>query len=310
MSAFPSNARGRAVRSLGYVALALSSPFVWAPACARGTASVAGVAAESFAGPFDGFDGEPNTGIADAEPGAQTSSDPGAVGADGEGACGAASDDAYGDAVDSGPAEDVADAAETDGSASANGAEEPDGGATDPGATLPAVGDLLITEIMFDPAGPVPESQWFEVYNTTASPLLLGGLTIEDGWADTETIASSPPVVAPAYTYVLLARDEQAAIAAGISAASIVYAYGTGLSPDDGIELASDFTGDLSLWNGATELADVPYGTWGLDSEGQSIELGTLETFAENDPDAWCLAELPWGSGTDDGTPGLPNDCP
>ncbi len=173
----------------------------------------------------------------------------------------------------------------------------------------PAVGDLLVTEVMFEPSGTEPDSEWFEIYNLASSPRLLSGLTIEDGYQDTHVIASSPPVVVPAQAYVLLVRDMAAATAALVPAAAIVYEYGTGLSQDEGIELDDGATSDLSLWNGSTLLVDVPYGSWDAAYPGQSIELAASGS-SPTDPASWCLAENPWANGSDDGTPGAPSDCP
>jgi hypothetical protein len=173
---------------------------------------------------------------------------------------------------------------------------------------LPMPGDLVITEIMFQPSGPEPESEWFEVYNQTSSPVLLSGLTIQDGYLDTQVIASSPVVVAQPGEYLLLVRSISGAQEAQLPSASILYAYGTGVPDDAGIELDAGPFGELTLLNGQTVLADVPYGQWGVSAPGQSIELGTSAT-TQSDPSGWCLAENPWAPGSDDGTPGAPSDC-
>jgi hypothetical protein len=66
----------------------------------------------------------------------------------------------------------------------------------------------------------------------------------------------------------------------------------------------------VSLWNGGTELTNVPYGGWGLDSNGHAIELKPL-AYAGSDTKAnWCQAQNPWTTGSDDGTPGAASDCP
>jgi hypothetical protein len=171
-----------------------------------------------------------------------------------------------------------------------------------------SVGDLAITEVMVSPSGPEPQSEWFEVYNLTGAPLVLSGITIEDGYGDTELIASSPSVVLAPYAYGLLVRDRAGATQSLLPVSAIAYAYGTGVAPDEGIELdAADF-GELSLWNGDTLLVDVPYGQWNASSLGQSIELATPQSAAD-DPSQWCFAESPWANGSDDGTPGSRTDC-
>ncbi len=198
------------------------------------------------------------------------------------------------------------------GSNDAIAAAPDDSGASQPIplASSASPGDLLITEIMFAPWGPEPQSEWFEIYNTTTLPTLLSGLTIEDGYPRTHLIAASPPVIVPAQSYVVLVRDRAVALANVVPEASIVYEYGTGLPPGEGIQLENGTSGGLSLWNGATELVNVPYGSWDMASYGQSIELQALEYLDSDSPASWCIAQYPWADGSDDGTPGADNDCP
>jgi hypothetical protein len=172
----------------------------------------------------------------------------------------------------------------------------------------PVPGDIAITEIMLSPSGPEPQSEWFEVYNRTASPKLLSGLTIQDGYFDEQVIASSPAVVVAPYAYGLLVRDRAGASQALLPAPAILYAYGAGVAPDAGIELDAGDFGELSLWSGSTLLADVPYGEWAASFTGQSIELASPE-LSESDPNQWCVADTPWATGSDDGTPGAASDC-
>jgi hypothetical protein len=179
-----------------------------------------------------------------------------------------------------------------------------------PSVSTASPGDLLVTEIMFAPWGPEPQSEWFEVYNSTDEPKLLSGLTIEDGYPRTHRVLASPPVIAPAQSYVVFVRDRAVALANVVPEAAIVYEYGTGLSPGDGIQLENDASGALSLWNGSTELANVPYGPWDLTSYGQSLELDALIYAGSDNGASWCLGEHAWAAGSDDGTPGAANDCP
>jgi hypothetical protein len=174
----------------------------------------------------------------------------------------------------------------------------------------PAVGDLVITEVMFNPSGPQPAAEWFEVYNTASAPRLLSGVTIEDGYPRSHTIAASPPVVIDAQTYVLLVRDRSTAVANLVPSGAIVYEYGTGLASNQGIQLANGTSGGVSLWLGATRLANVPYGGWNGSLQGYSIELATPQLAGSDQAGGWCLAGFAWDIGSDYGTPGAPNDCP
>jgi hypothetical protein len=281
-------AKPRATRSVPSVAfvppallIAGALPMLLA-GCATGSGSPAPFSTEVPAPSYDAAPSGPPSATA-----AGDSADDGEYGPAGAEACVASWEDASADAEDGG-------AADAD-----------DGGSI----ALPAVGDIVITEIMFDPSGPVPEAQWFELYNLTATPQLLTGLTIEDGWGDSQGIESGVPVIAPPFTYVVLVRDLATAVSSGIPDGSIVYEYGAGLPSDQGIELASDATGDVSLWSGGLELVDVPYGRWSMAFPGQSIELGPLQYAGADDPANWCVGQLPWAAGSDDGTPGFASDC-
>ncbi len=175
----------------------------------------------------------------------------------------------------------------------------------------PSPGDLLITEVMFYPSGAEPQSEWFEVYNLTGSPKVLSGLTIQDGYPRTHTIGTSPVVVAPPYAYVVLVRSRSAAQTDLLPASSVVYEYGAGVLADQGIQLENGVGGAVSLWDGTTELADVPYGSWGAAvAPGETIEMSALRYTGSDTPSAWCVARYAWAIGADDGTPGAPGDCP
>ncbi len=174
----------------------------------------------------------------------------------------------------------------------------------------PSADELLVTEVMFEPSGSQPFSQWFEVYNLAAAPRLLSGLTIADAYPHEHTIAPDPPVVIPPQAYAVLVRDTSSALAAGIPAEAIVYDYGAGMPAGQGVELEDGTTGELSIWDGADVVADVPYGPWAMAWAGQSIELASLQPSDSDQQGSWCLAQVPWADGSDEGTPGVANDCP
>ncbi len=267
------------VRSIHAVAMAVSFALI---SCANGGGTPTAFSGDNAPASYDAA-----TGAATAE--AISASD-------------AADDESYGSAAAPScavsPPDDSADAGDD--------ADADDGNSA---AVTPSIGDLVITEIMFDPTGPVPEAQWFEVYNLTGEPELLSGLTIEDSWGDAQTISSTPPVVAPPFTYVVLVRDMATALANGIPGGAIVYEYGAGQSSYQGIEFASDWTGDLSLWNGGQEIVDVPYGGWGMSYTGDSIELASLQFVGADQSGNWCVAQVAWAAGSDFGTPGVASDC-
>jgi len=182
--------------------------------------------------------------------------------------------------------------------------EEPSGSA----APKPSQGEVLITEVMYDPFSSEPASEWFEVHNTSSGVRTLSGLTIADGGKRTHVIGAGVTIDPGAY--LVLARSKAAAIAAKVPAAAIAYEYGTGLPDNAGIQLANGSTGGVWLEDGATTIAQADYGGWYSQSGGSSVQLGTLTYAASGQRASWCLSLSPWTAGSDKGTPGAPGDCP
>jgi hypothetical protein len=177
-----------------------------------------------------------------------------------------------------------------------------------PTASKPAQGEVVISEVMYDPSGPDPAGEWIEVYNTTSSPKSLSGLTIVDGGDRTNVIGTGVTVGPKAY--VLLVRSKSDAIAAGVPSASIVYEYGAGAAAGTGVQLANGSTGAVYLRNGSTTIAEAVYGGWFSQSGGSSIQLKTLTYSAAAQSYNWCLSSNAWALGSDNGTPGSASDCP
>ena len=175
-------------------------------------------------------------------------------------------------------------------------------------APAPAQGEVLITEVMYDPSGNEPATEWIEVHNRATGARLLGGLTIVDGGNRTHVIAGSLTVAPGAY--VVLARDRAAATAAKVPAAAIVYEYGKGLASSTGVQLANGATGGGSLRNGASIIAQAAYGGWFSQPGGSSIQLKTLTYPGSIQKANWCLSSGAWTTGSDKGTPGAGADCP
>ncbi len=180
-----------------------------------------------------------------------------------------------------------------------------------PGVTKPAAGEVIVSEVMYDPSGTEPDNEWIELFNTTAKDKLLTGLVFHDGAARTHTIGGASLVI-PAGAYVVLARNTSAATAAKVPAAKIVYEYGTGLTSTEGILLANASSGSLMLMDGATQIAQAPYGGWYNQSSpgGHSVELKATSGAQAGGSAGWCLASKAWTAGSDLGTPGAANDCP
>ncbi|SEK28852.1 Por secretion system C-terminal sorting domain-containing protein [Aquimarina amphilecti] len=161
------------------------------------------------------------------------------------------------------------------------------------------VGDIIITEIMQNPAsdGDDPNGEYFELYNTTTSPIDIASWTIkdDDGVNDLHVIANS--LIIPANGYIVIGDPNGSIV--------LDYAYEArdvflGNSTDGIIIECGSTVIDQVIWdNGAT----FP------DPTGASMELSIneLNSVANDDGANWAEAVTTFGSG-DLGTPGDVND--
>ncbi len=168
------------------------------------------------------------------------------------------------------------------------------------------VGDLVLTEIMYDPVGLEDgEGEWFEVYNGTGHAVNLRGLFVSDHVdypvADTFTVETD--LVAGAGARLVFAVSRTLADA-GIPTD---YEYG-----GRGVNF-HDADDDLRLGvrlkdGGYTTIDAVTYDerTGWPGASGASIELaGAALSASDNDAAAnWCLATSTAGGTTDLGSPG------
>ena len=162
-------------------------------------------------------------------------------------------------------------------------------------------GDLLITEIMYDPVALADaEGEWFEIYNNTGAAIDLHQLVIRKN--DTEQHIIDEGILLPSHEYCVLSRTD-------IAVQGSQYVYGTSISLNN--------TGAvLTLSNYGTDGTDgtvifaVNYG----DDEfpggtGASICLSPV-FLNYNDAvtgDSWCVSTSVYNTG-DLGTPAVQND--
>jgi hypothetical protein len=177
-----------------------------------------------------------------------------------------------------------------------------------PAGTKPTQGEVLITEVMYDPTSNEPATEWIELHNKASGTRTLSGLTIVDGGDRTHVIGAGVTIAAGAY--VVLVRSQSAAVAAKVPSGAIVYEYGAGLPSNAGVQLANAGTGGVWLRDGSTTIAQADYGGWYSQSGGSSIQLKTLTYPASGQSSNWCVSFSPWTTGSDKGTPGAPSDCP
>jgi hypothetical protein len=174
------------------------------------------------------------------------------------------------------------------------------------GTTFPeegpiAYGELIITEIMYNPAAlPDTEGEWLEIFNTGSQAIDLFQLVIKKG-TEVQHIVNEQLLLQPG-DYLVLARNPVATVSAG-------YIYGSSLSltnTGDDIVLAN-YGDDGS--NGSI-ISSVDYGLPGFpDGNGASINLdpGSLNVDMAKSGVNWCLAVSAYDTG-DLGTPGNVND--
>ncbi len=168
------------------------------------------------------------------------------------------------------------------------------------GSPIPGVGDLIITEIMQNPAAVGDAAgEWFEVYNATATTLDLTGMIIKDLGTDSVTVGSL--LIAPG-DYMVFGSNPNLAVNGGVT---VDYGYGGSLSlgnADDEVVLVAP---------GGTIIDQVNYdgGAAFPDPNGMSMTLGpTMIDAVMNDVGGnWCTGTSAYGLG-DLGTPGAAND--
>jgi hypothetical protein len=183
------------------------------------------------------------------------------------------------------------------------------GGTCDPSGCqgvppAPSAGEVLITEVMYNPAVPADNSagEWVELHNPTGAERLLTGCTVTDGEGQ-HTI--TVPLTIAAGGYVVLAAADNGATT-GWAPADV---YGNAMSlanTGDEVELHCPAPA-----GGSVPIAQLQYqagGMWPSSADGVAVALDpqvadpTYATWGEY----WCHATAAYGGG-DLGTPGAPN---
>jgi hypothetical protein len=172
---------------------------------------------------------------------------------------------------------------------------------TDTASTAIAPGDLIFTEIMYDPTALTDANgEWLEVYNTTGHVIDLQHLVFDKNGTDRHVINTSVPV-AP-HGFQVLSRTETAV-------AGSVYVYGTSISLNNtGATLTLSTYGTTGT--DGTVIFSLNYGAAGFPSgTGASICLNPERLHAADAVSGanWCTSVTAFNTG-DLGTPGGMND--
>lgn len=163
-------------------------------------------------------------------------------------------------------------------------------------------GDLIITEIMKDPATPIADTdgEWIELYNPSSSVIYdLSGCILRDRGSDTLTLAG--PLMIPPGAYVSLARTPSPGFTPD-------YSYG----PTTEFQLANG-ADEVVLVCGGDEIDVVEYVTATFpNTSGRSLSLNpdTLDATLNDSGVNWCRGTGEYST-ANQGTPGAPNSaCP
>ncbi len=167
-------------------------------------------------------------------------------------------------------------------------------------------GDLVITEIMYDPdAVSDGDGEWFELYNATGHTVNLLDLVVADdpGYAAADIFTVSSDVLASAGGRVVFIASGNTDTNGGIKA-DYDYAGGGVSLNNSGDDVFVGVTSGASV----TTLDSVTYDellSWPV-AKGMSIELrDTMVNSSSNDrASSWCKATGVAGSTTDLGSPG------
>jgi hypothetical protein len=151
-------------------------------------------------------------------------------------------------------------------------------------AVAPALGDLIITEVMPNPdAVPDADGEWFELHASAAFD--LNGLQIGKAGAFDITVTSEPCIEVTADSWLLLARS--ADLNGGLPQPTYVY--------DSGFSL-NNTSGSLQIGHGDVVFDET---TWASSPTGAALSLDVQGMM-------WCEAVDPYGDG-DLGTPAAEN---
>lgn len=168
-------------------------------------------------------------------------------------------------------------------------------------------GDLVITEIMFDPTCASDNCEFIEIYNDSGVDVSLQGLRIQDSnFSAASEGLITVDVLLPAGSYAVLGSDDAA-----------VWPYAAPATAHYGPNPGFNNTGDLAAILNSTTILDqtAVYPTFDVADNGRTWKLDpTMIDAMANDVEAnWCYSTLVFDSpgGIDEyGTPGAVNEAP
>lgn len=173
---------------------------------------------------------------------------------------------------------------------------------------FPQVGDLIVTEVMYDPTGADTGYEWFELHNPTERGLYIGGLTISDRPTPAGSINQ---LTLPEGTFIA----EGAYLVLGQSVNALPVGVGVDWSSFGNFTLANNDDELILRWGPIViERVDYNENQGFPEAQGVSLSLDAGLTALENDGGGtWCFGVSPY-FGADDpqtsrgkGSPGEAN---
>ncbi len=172
-------------------------------------------------------------------------------------------------------------------------------------ANCPNTGDIIITEIMNNPAAVSDnDGEYIELYNKTDIAIDIEGWLVSDNGSNNHTIANGSPLMIPATSYLIIGINDDSITNGGLT---VDYEY-------SGITLGNsedEIIVTCALNGVSVEIDRVEYdnGITFPDPDGASMNLNPNNLDAvENDNGLnWCESTSSFGDG-DLGTPGQGND--
>jgi hypothetical protein len=166
------------------------------------------------------------------------------------------------------------------------------------GTNAPAPGDLVITEVLADPAGTDTSKEWFEVLNTNAGARDIGGVVVTSG---TGLFVVPAGKTIPGGAFFVFAGSSDSTTNGGLPPVDVN--YGSSLT-------LANTNFSLSLSVAGSSVDSVGFTTM---PDGASFALSESHTDpTANDAVAnWCTSTTAYGTAGNKGTPGAANaDCP
>lgn len=164
-----------------------------------------------------------------------------------------------------------------------------------------AIGDLVITEIMYNPAVVSDVSgEWFEVYNASGFAVDLNGLVAS---RSNSNFTVSTQLIVPAGAFVVFGNNGDTSTNGGVI---VDYEYGGFVLTNTGIQIMLETP--LEVIIDTVDFSDeYPAGSVGT---AMALDPNVTDSVSNDDPANWCSATSVYGEG-DFGTPGSPSQaCP